>query len=427
MLLLAACPAQANNPWQIAKDHWSEADERGFSKFVQAIGETNCASAESCLNSAANPYRAKAQLPGVKVDCAKWPYLLRAYYGWNNGLPFSYVSAVNGEDDDLRYTKTADYAVSWLDLVDQGHGIDADTAIRGILASVFTGMYRINPNENVGLTSDLYSPMVRPGSIHVGTMLYDTQGHVGIVYKVGTDGRVYYMDAHPDFTITRGVYGPQFPYTAMQLGGGFKNWRPFQLAGATRDAEGHLIGGRMAFAANAQIADFSLQQYTGNIRTADGKSGAFQYNGITLGPYEYVRVVLSGGTTKDAPLYTLKAEMRSLCGELHKAKSANAAARRAATQFYSDMADALRLWTNRDAGIVYDGEFLKRDLEQAYDRESRACLSANKRTAKSSATMTFLDLLRRNIGGSDASHDVKALIENIGEQIPLEAMKPVGR
>ena len=41
-MLLAACTAaQAGGPWRIVKDHWSEADERGYSQFVQALGETS--------------------------------------------------------------------------------------------------------------------------------------------------------------------------------------------------------------------------------------------------------------------------------------------------------------------------------------------------------------------------------------------------
>ena len=77
------------------------------------------------------------------------------------------------------------------------------------------------------------------------------------------DGRIYYMDAHPDFTITRSVYGAQFGHPPARLGGGFKNWRPFRLVGAHRDGEGNLIGGHTVHASNDQIADFSLEQYFG--------------------------------------------------------------------------------------------------------------------------------------------------------------------
>jgi len=426
VLLLVALPAQANSPWRISKDHWSDTEERGFARFVQAIGETNCASAEACLNSPANPYRKAAALPAVNVDCAKWPYLLRAYYAWNNGLPFSYASAVNGEDDDLRYTKTANYAISRLDLVDQGTGIDADAAIRAMLKSVFTGMYRIDPNEIVGLASDFYSPLVQRNSIRPGTALYDTQGHVGIVYKVGADGRVYYMDAHPDFTITRGVYGPQFPRSAMQLGGGFKSWRPFHLVGATRDAQGHLIGGHMVLATNAQIADFSLVQYTGNSRVQnEAAKASFQYNGIDVGPYEYVRVVLSGGKTTEAPVYELKATLRNVCGELKRpAKSRrDREIREALVALRKTLAQDADLWVHRDPRLAYDGAFLKQDLAKAYEEEAAAC------TLPGGAAASFERALQQktNMAGASSGESIKSLIGAIGEQASLQVMSPIGR
>ena len=99
-----AAPAVAK-PWRIIKEQWSAADEQGFGAFVAALGETNCSSSESCLRNPANPYRHTDQaFIDIDVDCAKLPYLLRAYYAWKNGLPFSYVDAVSGEGGDLRYT-----------------------------------------------------------------------------------------------------------------------------------------------------------------------------------------------------------------------------------------------------------------------------------------------------------------------------------
>src|SRR5271168_2077009 len=124
----------AASPWRIVKDHWSEEDEKGFGAFVQAIGETNCSSSESCLRNAANPYRNTDQaFLDIDVDCAKLPYMLRAYYAWKNGLPFSYVDGLSGEGGDLRYTKTANRATSRHDVIDHGSGIDAPEVIRGAL------------------------------------------------------------------------------------------------------------------------------------------------------------------------------------------------------------------------------------------------------------------------------------------------------
>ena len=131
LLACLAVPAWAHGGWRITKDHWSQADEDGFGRFVQAIGESNCSSSESCLRNAANPYRNTDQaFVDIDVDCAKLPYLLRAYYAWKNGLPFSFVSAVSGEGGDLRFTKTANRAVSRHDFIDAGGGINGPKAIR---------------------------------------------------------------------------------------------------------------------------------------------------------------------------------------------------------------------------------------------------------------------------------------------------------
>src|SRR5215472_18112238 len=204
---LGGSAALGHSTWRILKDHWSDADERGFGNFVAAIGETDCSSSESCLRDAANPYRGSdQQFQDIDSDCAKWPYILRAYYAWKNGLPFSYVSSVSGEGKDLRFTKVANRATSRHDIIDSGRGIDGPSAIRAVMGSVFSGTYRTDAGEKGGILSDFYSPTLQPKTIRAGSLIYDVNGHVGIIYKVDEDGRLYYMDAHPDFTVTRSVY-----------------------------------------------------------------------------------------------------------------------------------------------------------------------------------------------------------------------------
>ncbi|MBV9541693.1 MAG: hypothetical protein JO167_10535, partial [Alphaproteobacteria bacterium] len=197
MLCLGAAGADAA-PWRITKDHWTAEDEDGFSKFVTALGASNCSSSQSCLRDPANPYRKTDQaFLDIDVDCAKWPYLLRAYYAWKNNLPFGYVDAVSGEDGDLRFTKTANRAVSRQEIIDRGQGIDGPSAIRRMLDSVFSGTYRTDAGERRGVLSHFYSPALAPGVIRPGSLVYDINGHVGIVWKVDEDGRIFYMDSHP--------------------------------------------------------------------------------------------------------------------------------------------------------------------------------------------------------------------------------------
>ncbi len=529
-ILGAASQAHAR-PWRVLKDHWTEADEQGFGAFVQAIGETGCSSSESCLRNPANPYRRTDQaFIDIDVDCAKLPYLLRAYYAWKNGLPFSYVDSVAGVGGDLRYAKSANRPTGRHDIIDHGHGVDAPEAIRTMLSSVYSGTYRTDVRDDRGVLSDFYSPALQPGTIRRGTIVYDVNGHVGIVYKIDADGRIYYMDAHPDFSITRSVYGAQFGQSPMELGGGFKNWRPFRLVGAHADDAGHLIGGHTAFAKNDQIPEFSLVQYIGTKPNASEDVGKarYVYNGARLGFYEYVRAAVSGGRTSYNPVYELQVTMQTLCNDLKDREQAveQAAAERmeaklhpsrlpddiynsgdqdweayatpardtrlraAFAQFYRDLAGMIHLWIKRDPRVVYDGSFLKDDLERTYAEESQACTITYLNSGQHPVTMTFDDIAHRlfrmsfdpydcielrwgavgdeqqsctdgqkkrrwyeseqhfrdetgadyDVAETGDNHrkpsenaddpppvDIKALIDSMGERTPFQAMTPVGR
>ena len=430
----AGCAEAA--PWRIVKDHWSAEDEAGFGKFVAALGASNCSSSQSCLRDPANPYRGSDQhFVDIDVDCAKLPYLLRGYYAWKNGLPLGYVDGVSGEGGDLRYTHTSNRATSRRDVVDRGNGIDGPSVLRAMLETVFSGTYRTDAGERRGTLSDFYAPALQPGSIHPGSIVYDVNGHVGIVWKVDADGRIFYIDAHPDYTITRSVYGAQFGQSPLRLGGGLKNWRPFKLIGAKHDAEGHLLGGRLAYAENDQIADFSLVQYVGTEPNPkqDVTKARYVYNGQELGFYEYVRVAVSGGRMDYNPVYELKATMTTLCNDLHdraqyvdldikdgisvrehpsrlpdniygsenlewetySTPSRDARIKAAFVQFYKDMAQMIDMWVKRDPRIVYDGNFLQTDLAHAYAQASQACTITYLNSSSRPVPMTFDDMMHR--------------------------------
>ena len=532
LLLLVSAGAQAGPyTWRITKTQWSEADEKGFEKFVTAIGESNCSTSESCVRNEANPYRAGDPRGfDIDADCAKWPYFLRAYYAWKHGLPISYVNKIEGDGDDLRYTHTSNRALSRFDVVDQGKGIDAPSAILTLMHDVYSGTYRTDVRQEHGVLSDFYSPALGPGSIRPGTIVYDINGHVGIVWKVDADGRIYYMDAHPDFSVTRSVYGAQFGQSPAWLGGGFKDWRPFKLVGARKDGDGNLIGGHMVYAENDQIADFSLVQYDGTETnpTKSVKDARFSYNGDQLGFYEYVRASVSGGKMDYNPVFELQETIKTLCNDLHDraqyvdqaiaedmpdkahpdrlpgniygasdpkweqyaTPSRDSRIRAAFAQFYRDMANMIQLWIDRDPRVTYDGVFLKTDLLAAYEQQSAACTITYLSSDKHPVTLTFDDLVHDLYGMSfdpydcielrwgdrrdscsngedkmrwyegeqrlrnetDADEgtamgftvaelvkhkkgsgvddpppvDVKALIENMGEQISFQPMTPVG-
>jgi hypothetical protein len=304
----ALLPAHAAAPaWRITKTQWSDADEKGFGAFVRALAESGCKTTVACMAGPANPYRA-SDSPALQfhADCAKWVYMLRAYYASKNGLPFSYVDNIAGDGADIRFSKISNRALSRHDLVDRGKGVDADAALRHIHAQVSTATYRMDPAVEEPVSQDFYSPRLRPGAIRPGTAIYDTNGHVVIVYEVTADGRILYMDAHPDESVTRSAYGPQIPQSVAGLGGGFKNFRPLKLVGAVRRPDGTYLGGHIVVARNDEIADFSLEQYRGNVGDGDGPTASFAFNDARFDIFGYVHAALSQQNPVPAPAAVIR-------------------------------------------------------------------------------------------------------------------------
>ena len=325
--LMLALPAKAAvaetagySPWRITKTEWTEANEKGFGEFVRAIAESGCTTTLECMRGPGNPYRA-SDPPALEfhMDCAKWVYTLRAYYAWKNGLPFGHVNAVAGPGTDIRFGEKGNRVISRRDPVDKGNGLPVSSLFSELRDSVYSATYRIDASDSGPLQSDFYSPKIQPGSIRPGTVIYDINGHVTIVYAVEADGRIRYMGADPDNTVTHSVYGPQFGQGAMALGGGFKNFRPLKLVGATL-RNGNYIGGHIVPAADSEIADFSLEQYRGSGPDADGDGpdAIFQYRDAPAGLFEYVRGTLSGGTYSFDPVREMNLGMDALCHDLQE-------------------------------------------------------------------------------------------------------------
>jgi hypothetical protein len=190
--------------WVITKAEWTEQDEKGFGKFIRNIAESGCDTTIACMRGPGNPYRdGDPKTLDFGADCAKWVYMLRAYYGWKNGLPFTFVDRISGSGDDIRFNRSSNQSDSRQELIDYGNGIDAVAALRLIHDTVSTATYRMDASRDGILVPDFYSPEITPGAIRSGTAIYDTNGHVAIVYDILRDGRIRYMDASPDHTVSR--------------------------------------------------------------------------------------------------------------------------------------------------------------------------------------------------------------------------------
>jgi hypothetical protein len=433
-ILALFSPARAEPPsslYVVKSDRWSEADEQGYRDFIQAVGESDCNTLDACLHGPANPFRGSdPPQTHFEADCADLPYVLRFYYAWKKGLPFSYTSEVESKDGegDIRYSRQGNTVVSRRDVpggVKSGYRIIAE-----IREAVSSATYRLHPGTDGPLAPDFYSPAIAPASIRPGSVVYDPAGHVAVVFRVDPDGRVHAFDAHTDYSITELVFDVRFARMRPTLGAGFKNWRPQRLLGARVMADGTLHGGHVEVAKNAGIADFSTEQYYGSGPAGtDWAHGSFTVNGETLDFYDFVRARLAGKLVFD-PVKEVRETARSLCSDLHYREQAVERAaelarqphpRRLPRNIYGSEGDwetlstpsrdarlktvfkALRDSVQRfagmkrrgDAHLDYSGRDLPGDLRNTYARVAAACRISYRKSDGSFATLNLEEARQR--------------------------------
>jgi hypothetical protein len=368
------------------------------------------------------------------ADCADLPYMLRAYFAWKNNLPFSYSSSVTpiGASHDIRYTTLGNRIASRRDI--RGPAVDARRAIPEIVNTISSAHYRYPPNQPGALLPDHYPVKIARQSIKPGTIIYDPNGHVAVVYKVGADGRIFFIDTHPDNSLTRGVYGRSFSRSSPGMGAGFKRWRPITLVGATQRADGYLEGGSIVLAVDATIPDWSDEQFYGTEpnRPKQWSSGRFVLNGETLDYYEFVRRRLAGTDFKYNPIDETRAMVRALCEdakyrvdaidiaikagiqnrpqpsrlpqniygtegdwETYSTPSRDARLKTAFKELRDEVARYLALASEGSAKIDYDGSDLRGDIRKVYLEETASCTFSYERTDGSKVNLSLEELGRR--------------------------------
>jgi hypothetical protein len=438
----AAQPMQGAAPttypaiYVVRSDHWSDADERDYSRFVAEIGESGCNTVDACLHGVRNPFHG-TDPDGVYFgsDCADLAYNLRFYFAWKRGLPFGYVSMVSarGSGRDIRYTFRGNSVAERTTVTG---GIESGYAIWDrIRDDVSSATFRIPPELEEPQDSDLYSPAIDAKSIRPGTMIYDPNGHVATIYKVEPDGRIRYMDAHPDSSLTRGFYDLRFVRAFPGMSAGFKNWRPVRLVGARLRDDGTYAGGRVVPATNSELADFSVEQFYGNGPRPDDrdwKDGRFTLNGGALDWYDYVRAKLAGGRLQFDPLREVADMVDSNCADLRDrveavdlAITAGMAGRpeperlppniygtdgdwetystpsrdaRLKTAFKElrDYAERfMTMYRAKDPKLAYRGNDLATDLLATYDRRAAQCTITYTRSDGSPYTLGYEEIRKR--------------------------------
>ncbi|MBI1213549.1 MAG: hypothetical protein GC190_18980 [Alphaproteobacteria bacterium] len=434
MAMVSAPLARADDPtYRILHDSWTDADERGYSEFITAIGENGCNSINKCLHSTANPF-AKTDPPGTVFfsDCADLPYYLRAYYAWKRGLPFSYISSVSplGRTNDIRYTARGNTIATRHDVLTGS--VTGMTLLSTLRDTISSATYRLHPDME---GTDLYPVHIDRKAIRPGSVLYDPNGHLAVVYKVEDDGRILYIDAHPDNSMTHGTYGRKFVRSSPGMGAGFKDWRPVTLVGATRAPDGTYTGGHMEFAKNADLPDYSTEQFFGNgERPADRQwaSGGFTLDGQLVDYYDYMRAMMGGGSLAYDPIVEVRNMVRANCDDLKYRGEAVDLAIAAKIQLkpqpdrlpqniygtdgeweefstpsrdarlktsFKELRDQVQRFVEwhaaGDKRIVYQGANLQRDLLQTYDTEAAACSITYARSDGSQMQLGYEEARRR--------------------------------
>ncbi len=428
--------AFASGDWSIKKTEWSATDERNFGAFITAIGESGCRNVDSCLKSSANPYRSTdSSSARFASDCGRFPFLLRTYFAWKNGLPMSVVSsvkAVDGLGSDLRYSPKGNYATSRRDLIQNSENrpLKGMVAIDAVMRTVGTPAYRVNAERDQphGLFFDFVPAGINRTDVRPGTVIYDANGHAAIVYRVETDGRVRFIDAHPDNSVTRSVYGEKFARSSPNSGGGFKNFRPLKLSGATRLSNGNYIGGRITAVPMTQLASFSMEQYYGNQPSPDRHwtKARFVKNGQALGFYDWIRSSLAIGDLKYHPVEEMLNGMETLCSDLkdrvaavddailhrineksqpytlpdnifgtagewesYSTPSRDARLKTSFRELRTEVQRYIELYRQGSPRIVYQGTDLVGDLRKSYEAAANACVIQYTRSDRSSVLLTY--------------------------------------
>ncbi len=343
--------------WQVKNLTWTKSYEKGYEEFVASIGKAKqagvCHTTAACIKSpVANPqfYNLNpAQLQDVFSDCADLPYILRAYYSWMNDLPFTYpveltqaplktaeaealMAQLNdlyaqldragflkkqvikrqikelrkkifgGSGTDIRYNSGGNKIVSKV-YIKTGDNINK--VLVDVSNSISTATFRTDAANNTISKNfrDTYPVGVTKTAIKPGTVLYDPNGHIAVVYSVTKNGKVHLIDAHPDNSLTAITYGEKFSQTNVEIGGGFSNWRPFSMEGGVVEAT-----------PNQDLPDYSLEQFE--------RKKPFEFNNVTMSFHEYVRNKLSDGTLIYYPVIELNELMEEICHDVKEREMA---------------------------------------------------------------------------------------------------------
>lgn len=469
ILLSSTSHANTKKPlaWQIKNKSWTKFYDKSYEEFVATLGKAKkagiCHTTGDCIKSpVANPryYNLNPdQLMNVYSDCADLPYILKAYFSWMNDLPFTYPinltpaapktpeaaavleeiaqlnkdlekagfikrqlikSQIKGlrkkifgdKEADVRYNRFGNNIIEKR-YVKNGDNINK--VLVEVAESISTATFRTDAANNVTSTlfRDTYPVAISKTSIKPGTVLYDPNGHIAVVYEVTNNGKVHLIDAHPDNSLTAITYGEKFSQTNVEIGGGFSNWRPFNVENG------------VVATSNVDLPDYSLEQFE--------RKKKFNFNNTAMDFHEYVRNKLSVGSLVYNPIVELTELVDELCHDVKERATAVTLSLASGIQnqthpeklpsniygtdgdwenFSSPSRDArlkasiregralmvkmIEGHRNNDPAIVYNGNDLVSDLKNTYNDSVKKCVIEVKKTNGQVQELT-LDTIFDNI------------------------------
>lgn len=375
--LLKCLPPEPAAPWKVMKEAWSQQDELNWQNFVRALGKGLeagvCNTVDTCLASSANIYRSQMDLDVTHFsDCADLPMYLRSYFAFKNQLPFSFGVSLTAnrstqdqiteaetqvqksrerldqmilnnapaadiekrqmalqklEDQlnvtkypsDTRYTRNGNHFLSRVNMPHSlGYGRDFFKVATQIHDQVSSGSYRMLMTPPDKTPADFYPIAISKQTIMPGTVVYKPTGHVAVVYDIKPNGDILMLQAHPDNSMTRVTYGPEYMRSLTTHAAGFKNWRPMVVTEAKKDRDGVITGGKIVFARDQDIPGFSLEQYFGNADPYNTVSANAKWTvgGRNVEWYDYVKIRMANGVYKLNPLAEFQGELNGLCTSL---------------------------------------------------------------------------------------------------------------
>jgi hypothetical protein len=424
-------------------------------------------------------------LKNIFSDCADLPFILMAYFSWMNELPFTYPVAVQVKNrkvmalqkelavaklglkrlentpyyyskkalkkerkrlyksikkinkkirkarrkrgwffrpEDVRYSAEGNMLVR-KKIVKQGDSIN--NILDSIVISTSTATYRINPTDHQSgpIMSDFYSPKLDRSTIRPGTVLYDSNGHIAVVYKVEKNGRIKLIDAHPDNSLTSISFGKKFARSHPSHGAGFINWRPFDYN-----------QGEFTHTPNDQIDDFSMVQYLGTTSVSQNEWTKAKYfkDGEEMDYYTFLRASLSLGELKYYPLKEYSEILKDICSdfkdrrksvqlaiaskidqkaqpsklpkniygtegewETYSTPSRDARIKSSVEEAYQFIIEMLEKEKSGDPKLIYHGTNLSSDLKSVYSKMASQCQIGYKNSAGAEVTLNLDKALER--------------------------------